>query len=237
VGDITHIRIPTQLFSLSLTGIYELSIVALAYNFGAKGLTLSNGKIAAALQTDKRTIERALARLRKSGHIINYGTGRNDRCLKFNTDTMSVEDTDTMSAGIPTSGGVSTDTTADHNKVTKTATKKKDKSFSLEGDEIYLSSLLLELILKRKPDLKKPDLQKWAKEVGLMFTRDNRTKDRIEKVIRWCQADSFWQHNILSTNKLRKHFDLLESRANEQTSTTAQHTGTNGGSPAKSFIR
>jgi DNA-binding MarR family transcriptional regulator len=75
---------------------------------------------------------------------------------------------------------------------------------------VGLSELLLSLILSRKPDFKKPDLQKWAVHIDRMLRLDKRTPERIEKIIRWCQVDPFWQANILSTEKLREKFDQLE---------------------------
>jgi len=124
MSDLTHINIPIELFVLPLKGRYEMSIVALAYNFGSKGLRLSNGKLAKAMKTSSRTIERVIARLRRIGIIEDAGTGKNDRCLRLTADTMSGvatgimsgADTDTMSGEIPTSGVASTDMTADHNK-------------------------------------------------------------------------------------------------------------------------
>ena len=99
-------------------------------------------------------------------------------------------------------------------------TDKKDfpESTSLEKSEAFgpssesrrLSALLLSLILERKPDFKKPDLAAWAKHIDLAIRCDGRTPERIEAVIRWCQADDFWRNNILSTEKLRKQFDMLE---------------------------
>lgn len=76
--------------------------------------------------------------------------------------------------------------------------------------EFRLSSLLLQLILLRKADYKKPNLKVWAIHIDRMMRLDKRTPSRIEAVIRWCQKDTFWQTNILSTNKLRKQFDRLE---------------------------
>ena len=124
MSPLSHIKIPAELFVLSITGIYEMSIVALAYNFDGNGLRMSNGKLAKVLSTSSRTIERVIARLRRDGVIEDTGTGKNDRCLRLSTDTMSVvrtgimsgADTDTVSGEIPTSGVVTTDTTADHKK-------------------------------------------------------------------------------------------------------------------------
>jgi len=75
---------------------------------------------------------------------------------------------------------------------------------------ISLSNLLLSLILKRKENFSKPNIDKWAEHIEDLITINKRTPEQIEKVIRWCQADDFWQNNILSTNKLRKQIDQLE---------------------------
>jgi hypothetical protein len=72
-----------------------------------------------------------------------------------------------------------------------------------------LSNLLLDKILSRKPDCKKPNLDIWAADIDLMIRIDKRSAEEIKKVIIWCQQDSFWQNNILSTSKLRKQYDQL----------------------------
>jgi hypothetical protein len=90
---------------------------------------------------------------------------------------------------------------------THTIDKTIDKT---NADAFRLSELLLSLILERKPDFKRPDLRQWEKHVERMIRLDKRTPERIEAVMRWCQRDSFWQANILSTAKLREKFDQLE---------------------------
>jgi len=91
---------------------------------------------------------------------------------------------------------------------TKETNKRK---YYVEGSiELRLASLILEEIQKNKPDFKQPNLQSWAKEVDLMIRRDGRKPERIQQVIEWCQRDSFWRSNILSTSKLRRQFDTLE---------------------------
>ena len=87
----------------------------------------------------------------------------------------------------------------------------KDKKIYVEDSiESRLSIFLLEEILKNKPDFKRPNLQTWAEEVGLMIRKDKRLPDRIREVIVWAQGDSFWRKNILSTGSLRDKFDRLE---------------------------
>jgi hypothetical protein len=85
-----------------------------------------------------------------------------------------------------------------------------DQDLTDQSSGIQLASLLLELIRRRKPDFKSPDIQRWGREMDLLIRLDGRTPDRVEAVICWCQDDPFWHSNILSPSKLRKQFDQLE---------------------------
>ncbi|HJW85455.1 MAG TPA: replication protein [Candidatus Brocadiaceae bacterium] len=80
--------------------------------------------------------------------------------------------------------------------------------------ELRTAELLLSLIRQRNSGFKQPDLQKWADHVSKMIRIDERSPEDLEKVLRWCQADSFWRNNILSTEKLRKQFDALYLKMN-----------------------
>jgi len=84
---------------------------------------------------------------------------------------------------------------------------KANTEYEIECENV--SELLLNEILKRKPDFKQPDLEKWSTHIDLMIRVDKRSSEEIKKVIIWCQQDQFWQNNILSTEKLRKQFDQL----------------------------
>ena len=74
--------------------------------------------------------------------------------------------------------------------------------------EFDLADRLLGKIRKRNPE-HKADLQRWAREVDVMIRRDGRRPDIVAEIIDWCQADAFWQNNILSPAKLRAQFDQL----------------------------
>ena len=78
------------------------------------------------------------------------------------------------------------------------------------SEALRLAELLLDFILTRKPDFRRPNLQTWAKHIERMIRLDRRTPERIEQVVRLVQDDPFWQNNILSTAKLRERFDQLE---------------------------
>jgi len=91
----------------------------------------------------------------------------------------------------------------------KVTPKAYAKHMGNENENRNISELLLNEILKRKPSFKKPDLRIWDTDVELMINKDNRSIEEIKKVIIWCQSNTFWQNNILSTTKLRKQFDQL----------------------------
>ncbi len=89
------------------------------------------------------------------------------------------------------------------------------------SEEFRLSTLLFNLILKRRSNYKKPNLENWSKEINKMIKIDKRDIVEIEQVITWCQGDSFWQNNILSVDKLRKQYDRLALKMNNKPKTQA----------------
>lgn len=78
-----------------------------------------------------------------------------------------------------------------------------------DTEQMSLVNLLFDLIKERRPSFKLSTLANWTKPIDLMIRLDKRDPEEIEKVIKWCQQDEFWQNNILSTSKLRKQYDQL----------------------------
>jgi hypothetical protein len=93
--------------------------------------------------------------------------------------------------------------------VSVSVSKSISNKYSEGSDELRLSELLYKKIKERNPEHKEANLQKWAYDIDLMLRIDKRKPDIIEKLIIWCQQDSFWQNNILSTSKLRAQYDQL----------------------------
>ncbi len=89
---------------------------------------------------------------------------------------------------------------------------KKERTITATPIARELAELLLDLIRQRKADFRQPNLDRWTRDIDRMIRLDGRDPERIEAVMRWCQADPFWQSNILSAAKLRKHFDTLEMK-------------------------
>jgi len=91
--------------------------------------------------------------------------------------------------------------------------RKKSKSGEHSEEDIKLAQLLGNLIKKNLPTFKAPkSIIPWAKEINKMRRLDKRTLEQIEVIIRFAQHDLFWQANIHSTKKLRKHFDALTAK-------------------------
>lgn len=96
---------------------------------------------------------------------------------------------------------------------------KHDKKFFSESSiEFSLSLKLNNLIQKRNPTFKKQNLQKWSQHIDSLIKIDKRQATEIEKVIEWCQQDSFWQNTILSTSGLRKNYDQLKMKMDKNKS-------------------
>lgn len=96
-------------------------------------------------------------------------------------------------------------------KVNKT---KKTESPAYAPDDLNFKAAdyLWKRIKSNFPDMKEPNLQKWANEMRLMNERDHRSYVDIRKMIDWCTAHEFWMTNILSANKLRKQFDVMTAQ-------------------------
>ncbi|MEQ8235281.1 MAG: replication protein [Syntrophomonadaceae bacterium] len=95
----------------------------------------------------------------------------------------------------------------------KKEVKKIERNiYSPESTELHLAELLLKRIRHNLPGYKQPDLQKWAKGFDCILRIDRRDPQEVIEVIRFAQDDYFWQGNILSPEKLRHHYDLLNLR-------------------------
>ncbi len=81
--------------------------------------------------------------------------------------------------------------------------------FDADSNPMRMAELLFDLILKRHPGYKRPNLKNWAKQVDLMLRADGRDPLELESVIRKSQSDPFWQSNILNMTQLRQKYDQL----------------------------
>lgn len=82
-------------------------------------------------------------------------------------------------------------------------------------DTMRLSHLLADLIIQRDPKAKvAPESSRWLAATRLLIADRHGDVDEVERVLRWSQADPFWQSNILSPGKLREKFTQLAGKMN-----------------------
>ncbi|MCP4762777.1 MAG: hypothetical protein GY870_13445 [archaeon] len=94
---------------------------------------------------------------------------------------------------------------------------KKPKSgnfFPDESVEMKLTKYLFNHMKKNNPKIKEPNFNKWVVEIDRMIRIDKRNPEDIKSIINWCQNDSFWHANILSTVKLRVKYDQMFLKKN-----------------------
>ena len=142
-----------------------------------------------------------------SKNIVKIGVDRKvntlTRIYRFNKDYETWKTVDKkptvviLPTGVDRKVNRSVDTSINHNR------------YLIDTIQYIMSQLLCDLIKSRRNNFKKPDLQAWSKHIDLMIRIDKRDPKEIRQVIKWCQADSFWCTNILSTKKLRGQFDQL----------------------------
>lgn len=131
----------------------------------------------------------------------------------LNNNTTSGESRSNSLQDLGTEPGTTCEQLANNNK----KDKKVKELYSHNSEELRLANLLFDLIRQRNPEHKQPKLQDWARNIDLMITVDKRSIQDIESVIRWCQSNSFWKFNILSTEKLREKFDQLSPQIKNKT--------------------
>ncbi|PFS53502.1 hypothetical protein COK41_28980 [Bacillus cereus] len=106
--------------------------------------------------------------------------------------------------------------------------KEKPSRHKFETCDTNGAKYLFELIKGNNHKQKEPNFDSWANDFRLMRERDNREAQEIKDVIDWCQADPFWQGNILSPKKLREKFDQLTIQMNSKKG--AKNNAESGGS-------
>lgn len=194
---------------------------------------LDNNKI---VQYPLMTIKRAADKLIKKGMLLTADTRLGTLFTVVNYDKYQPKQAKNDSfESIEAQGNKKLDTGHDTSLVQTCYNIKNDKNEkeynSPNSEEFRLSSLLLNLIKERRSNLKEPNLHKWCEHFNKLIRLDNRTPGEIERVIRWCQRNNFWQNNILSPDKLRKQYDKLAMQMD------AELKQTSGTKPIKQSIQ
>lgn len=113
--------------------------------------------------------------------------------------------------------------------IDKKKKREKPSRHKFETCDTNGAKYLFEKIKGNNPKQKEPNFDSWANDFRLMREKDDRELQEIKDVIDWCQADPFWQGNILSAKKLREKFDQLTIQMNSKkgAKNNAESSGSN----------
>ncbi len=105
---------------------------------------------------------------------------------------------------------------AESQKVTNKTRQDKTKEKNIPPrDAAPLSYLLSDLMVANGS--KPPSISMgWATEEDRMLRLDKRDPDEAERLLRWCQANSFWRAIIHSMSKFREKYDTLRLQQLEE---------------------
>ena len=84
------------------------------------------------------------------------------------------------------------------------------------ADVLYLCTLLADLV--HSNGHKATVSKQWHQACDRLLRIDGYTPAQVEFVMRWSQQDEFWLPNIRSMPKLREKFDVLKTRAQQESS-------------------
>lgn len=93
------------------------------------------------------------------------------------------------------------------------------KTHVFSDEDLAFAKFMFETIANDLPDFKKPNLETWANTIRLMRDRDNRDHDQMRAIFLFARASDFWSANVMSPEKLRKHFDRLCQQCSQKPTT------------------
>lgn len=130
-----------------------------------------------------------------------------------------------------------------NNDPDKTADKTK---YKFTNDDMTLVKWMYRKIKDVNKYAPEPNLNAWAQVIRLARERDHRTLEDLSNAFAWANHDDFWQDNIQSPEKLRKHFARLMTgrekyieRLNRNTQSGNSNSGQNpnGGTAVERVAR
>lgn len=100
-----------------------------------------------------------------------------------------------------------------NNKPINKPNNTPSQKLKFTDEQMGIAQLLLSLIKDNNPNyVFHGNMNTWADQIRLMVERDGVSIDLIRRTVTWCQADPFWQSNILSTKTLRDKFNQLTAK-------------------------
>lgn len=72
-----------------------------------------------------------------------------------------------------------------------------------------LALFFFQILQHENPKMKQPNLKAWAQSIDRILRIDKCDPEEVRELMLWVIGDEFWHKNILSPDKLRKHYDRL----------------------------
>ena len=191
------------------------------------GWTFSIDRIAEEQQDGRDAVRSAIHELEEAGLLIrtrtSIGTGWDDDYTLRTKASVGNSYVGKSHVGKP-------DDLIKHNKVRQNKVKQKNKDTLMsapakpaltreKSEDLAKAKKLAERlkarILQNKPDRKLQTgwVERATQDIERMHRLDGREWKNILAAIEWSQQDDFWKQNILSGEKLRKHYDRMSDRA------------------------
>jgi len=232
-----YIRIPTAILRLKDLNLRQKLLLALVISFGGNGLKMGNEEIAELLGIWPCRVSGLIKDLQVKDYVQVKNSQSRWRTIYLSKsakvdEILLITKSTSKKALLITK---SKDTFHESENITKRNAALNKEIYRGNSELLRLAQLLLDLIVQRKkdfrlgqPDCRERTIQRWARDIDLMVRRDHRSIADIEAVIRWVQADPFWQNNILSGRKLREpreRFDQLQLKMGKQNGHRETRTG------------
>lgn len=208
-------------------GTEKIILLGLANHADADGNNAypSVARLARYANVSERAVQQALRILEEGGHIyrhFNEGGSAQQRAdrrpNKYTVLMYGVKQTSPRGGnGVKSGASRGEEQRTDGVKPTSPETSLEP---SIEPSTIYvptqeserLSNLLADSVHRRTG--RRPTVTKaWITTMERMLRIDHRSPQDVEGCIGWVENHDFWATNILSPDKLRKHFDRLKLQA------------------------
>lgn len=167
-----------------------------------------------------RQVQRVVRELEAGGLLVKVAEAVGHRAVEYRMDVSAVpakppwtpDKTSGRQIVAPTSDASRGDIAMapEPSEEPSVGTTSSEVVLIVRADDQELSHLLAELINQRDPKAKvAPNSASWQRDMRLLIKDRDGDVQEVERVLRWSQADHFWQSNILSPGKLRKQFTML----------------------------
>lgn len=96
--------------------------------------------------------------------------------------------------------------------------KPQRSKFKFNDDQMNFASAVYQKVKEVTPAMKEPNLESWANTARLMEESNNFKLIDVWNAFCWANEDNFWRVNILSVDKLREKYPILEAKMKGETS-------------------